>query len=69
MDLTELEEALADILPAGFRIATSSSGQLLVFTGLKADSDGELFDFDEDDDIDEDLDLDADESYDLDEDE
>ena len=49
MDISELEEALSDILPVGFHIGTDKHGQVIVFTGLTADEDGELFDFDLDD--------------------
>lgn len=42
MNLEELEEALEDILPPGFEIETNSKGQIVIYTGLKQDEDGEL---------------------------
>jgi hypothetical protein len=59
MLLEELEEALGDILPPGFSIETDSHGQLIIFTGLSSDDDGELIDF-EDDEEDDAPDLDED---------
>ena len=53
MILEELEEALADILPLGFKIEVDESGQLIVYTGLALDDD-ELVDFVGDEDEDED---------------
>jgi hypothetical protein len=63
MNIEELEEALGEILPTRFHLETNSSGQLVIFTGLQQDEDGELTDFesDEDEEDDEDEDLDADE--------
>jgi len=57
MNIEELEEALEDILPAGFHIETNSHGQLIIYTGLCQDDDGELVNF-EDDDVDTDADPD-----------
>ena len=56
MTLDDLEEALADILPAGFSIEKNKHGEVIIFTGLSLDDDGELDDF-ESDDEDEDPDL------------
>ena len=59
MNIEELEEALGDILPPGFQIETDKHGQIIIFTGLTQDDDGELLDFegDEDEDIDFDPDV------------
>lgn len=57
MNLEEIEEALESILPPGFSIETDKHGQLIIFTGLKEDEDGELVDFESDE---EDPDLDPD---------
>jgi len=57
MNIEELEEALEEILPAGFQIETDNRGQLIIYTGLRQDDDGELVDFD-DDDVDPDADPD-----------
>jgi hypothetical protein len=59
MNIEDLEEALEDILPAGFQIDTDSHGQLIIITGLQQDDDGELVDFVSEDD-EEDLDVDPD---------
>lgn len=59
MNIEELEEALSDILPVGFQIDTDKRGQLIIFTNLSQDEDGELLDF-EGDDEDEDPDFDPD---------
>jgi hypothetical protein len=58
MNIEELEEALEDILPAGFQIETDPHGQLIIFTGLAQDEDGELTDFEGDEE--EDLEVDPD---------
>ena len=52
MDLESLEEALEDLLPAGFSVETDKNGQVVIFTGLKQDDDGELVSFDDADDED-----------------
>lgn len=57
MNLEDLEEALADILPAGFQIEIGKRGQLVVYTNLLQDEDGELVDFDSEES--EDLDFDS----------
>jgi len=51
MTLDDLQESLSEILPTGFHIETNKRGQLIVFTGLTCDDDGEIADFviDEDD--------------------
>lgn len=58
MNIEELEEALDEVLPGGFQIETDNNGQIIVYTGLKQDDDGELvpFDTEEDDEIDPDHD-------------
>lgn len=48
MNLDDLEEALAEILPPGFQIETNKRGQLVIFTGLRVDDDGEIEDFESD---------------------
>jgi len=56
MDLESLEEALDEILPAGYSIETDSHGQIIIYTGLTQEDDGELspFDSEEDEEIDDD---------------
>jgi hypothetical protein len=44
MDIETLEEYLSDFLPTGFRIDTNKKGELIVYTGLVQDDDGELSD-------------------------
>lgn len=58
MNIDDLEEALSDILPAGFQIETNSRGQVVIYTGLRQDDDGELVEIEED--VDEDPDFDPD---------
>ena len=58
-NLEELEEALSEILPRGFTIETDDNGQLVIYTGLSSDEDGELMEFEGDED-DDDLDTDDD---------
>jgi hypothetical protein len=61
MTFDDLEESLSEILPSSFRIEPNKKGQLIVFTGLACDDDGEITDFVSDEDEDEDLeDLDED---------
>ena len=57
MNLEELEEALDELFPGGFSIETDNHGQLIVYTGLQQDEDGELstVDSEEDEDVDPDL--------------
>lgn len=54
MNIEELEEALDDLFPGGFSIETDNHGQIVVYTGLKQDDDGELstFESEEDEDYD-----------------
>jgi len=58
MNIEELEEALDDLLPGGFSIETNSKGEVIIYTGLKQDEDGELttMDVEEDEDFDPDTD-------------
>jgi hypothetical protein len=58
MNIEELEDALEDILPNGFSIETDNHGQIIIYTGLAQDDDGELIDFVEEDEEDEDADPD-----------
>lgn len=57
-NIEELEEALDDLLPGGFSIETNSRGEVVIYTGLQQDEDGELtpMDVEEDDDFDPDTD-------------
>ena len=57
MNLEELEEALEEVFPNGFQIETDNHGQIIIYTGLRQDDDGELVDFegDEDEDVDPDF--------------
>lgn len=41
-NVEELEEALEELLPTGYSIETDKHGQLIIFTGLQEDEDGEL---------------------------
>lgn len=58
MNYEELEEALDELFPGGFSIETDNHGQLVIYTGLVEDEDGELVpsDLEEDEDVDPDLD-------------
>jgi len=58
MNYEELEEALDDLFPGGFSIETDNHGQLVIYTGLTEDDEGELIpiDIEEDEEIDPDLD-------------
>lgn len=62
MNIEDLEEALEDILPTGFRLEADKHGQLVIFTGLRQDDDGELVEFEseEDEEDEEDPDVDPD---------
>lgn len=44
MNLEDLEELLSDYLPGGFRLETNKKGEVIVYTGLRQDDDGELVD-------------------------
>lgn len=47
MNLEDLEEYLSDFLPTGFRIDINKKGELIIYTGLIQDDDGELTDLKE----------------------
>jgi len=69
MNIEELQEALEDIFSTGFRVESDSHGQLVVYTGLQEDEDGELSTFVEEDEDDEESDPDFEQLEDEDEDE
>lgn len=48
MTFDELEELIRDVLPSNFTIGTDKKGQIVIFTGLKQDEDGELLDIEDD---------------------
>lgn len=58
MNIEELEEALADVLPGSFSIETNKHGQIIIHTSLIQDEDGELVpaESEEDEEFDPDLD-------------
>lgn len=58
--LEELEEALTDILGSGFRVDEDNRGQLVIYTGLQLDGEGELEKYIDEEDLEEDPDLDPD---------
>jgi hypothetical protein len=47
MNLEDLEEYLSDFLPTGFKVDTNKKGELIIYTGLVQDDDGELSDLKE----------------------
>lgn len=58
MNIEDLEEALEELFPSGYRLDTDKKGQIVIFTGLVQDNDGELVEFEndkEDEDEDEDV--------------
>jgi hypothetical protein len=50
MLLEELEEALSDILPAGFKIQPNKKGEMVIMTGLLLNQEGELIGVEEEED-------------------
>ena len=44
MNLEDLEELLEDFLPSGFRVSANKKGELIVYTSLRQEDDGELVD-------------------------
>lgn len=59
MNIEDLEEALEEILPNGYRLTTDADGQIVVHTLLREDDDGELVELEGDaDEEDEDYDPD-----------
>lgn len=69
MNIEELEEALDELLPGGFSIETDNHGQIVVYTGLKQDDDGELLPFESEEDEDFDPDTESLEDEDIDDEE
>ena len=64
MNIEDLEEALEEVFPNGYRFATDTDGQLVIYTKLREDDDGDLVshvDDYEDEDEDEDSDDEEDE--------
>jgi hypothetical protein len=57
-NIEDLEEALDELLPSGFSIETNTKGEVIIYTGLQQDEDGELtpMDVEEDEDFDPDTD-------------
>ena len=53
MTLEDLEEALEEVLPHGFEVDVDNNGQIVIYTGLTQDEDGELVEFEGDDEDDE----------------
>jgi hypothetical protein len=62
MNIDELEEALAEVLPFVFKIDTDVNGQVIILTGHSQDEDGDLVELenedDEEDEEDDDIDPD-----------
>ena len=70
MNIEDLEEGLVDLLGDNFSIDVDSEGQIVIYTGLREDEDGELEEFTSDEDLEEDPDIDPDqEELELDDDE
>lgn len=44
MNLEDLEELLSDYLPSGFGIETNKKGEVIIYTGMRLDEEGELVD-------------------------
>lgn len=61
MTLEELEEALEEIFPNGFEIDVDDNGQLVIYTGLSQNDDGELVEFNSEEYEDDDEELEDDE--------
>jgi hypothetical protein len=60
MDLISLEEALDEILPTGYSIETNKKGEIVIFTNLKEEEEGEELVVFSDDEVDPDFDPDFD---------
>lgn len=58
--LEDLEEALEDLFPNGFEIGVDNEGQIVIYTNLMEDEDGELVEFEENEDEEEDEDFEED---------
>lgn len=50
MNIEDLEEALEDLFPSGYRLDTDKKSQIVIFTGLVQDEDGELVEFEDEED-------------------
>lgn len=61
MTLDELKELLEDTLSSDYRITTDKHGQVIIYTGLAEDADGELVSLDDLDEVDFDSDEEDDE--------
>lgn len=59
-NIEELEEALEEILGSNFRIEQDKKGQIVIFTGLTQDDDGELLELDDEE---EDIEFDEDSEF------
>lgn len=69
MNIEDLEEALDELFPErNFSIETDNHGQIVIYTGLKQEDDGELVTFDVEEDEDFDPDTESLEDEDLDDD-
>jgi hypothetical protein len=60
MTLDELKELLEDTLASDYRITTDKRGQVIIYTGLAEDGDGELVGLDEIEEVDFDMDDESD---------
>lgn len=69
MNIEDLEEALDELFPErNFSIETDNHGQIVIYTGLRQEDDGELVTFDLEEDEDYDPDTESLEDEDLDDD-
>jgi len=50
MNIEDLEEALDELFPGGFSIEANDQGELIIYTGLQKDDEGELSAFDSEED-------------------
>jgi hypothetical protein len=50
MNIEELEEALDELFPGGFSIEANEQGELIIYTGLQKDDEGELSPFNSEED-------------------
>lgn len=50
MNIEDLEDALDVLFPNGFSIETDNHGQIVIYTGLTQDEDGELLPFESEED-------------------